>query len=181
MKIYTKTGDAGKTSLFGGERVYKDNIRVEAYGAVDELNATLGVALSENILEKSAFILEKIQNDLFVLGGDLATPFDFSRNLELPRTKKEMTEFLEEQIDELESKTPPLKSFILPGGSKAAALLHLARTVCRRAERIVTRLKKKEKINENILIYLNRLSDLLFVLARYENHYTQTPEKKWVK
>ena len=178
MKIYTKTGDKGETGLLGGGRVPKNDVRVEAYGAVDELNALLGIAENEVISEKTKEILTEIQNHLFVLGADLATP---KENTKIPRVTEEMIEFLEKQIDELDSIIPALRSFILPGGSKGASFLHFARTVCRRAERNVVSLEKKSGINNFVLAYLNRLSDLLFVLARFENFSAKVTEKEWKK
>ena len=179
MKIYTKTGDEGSTSLFGGRRVDKDDLRIKAYGTVDELNALLGSAVSEILDEAFKELLKNIQIDLFIIGSDLATPDDGKINFTVPKTEESLIRKLEEAIDLYSDKLPPLKNFILPGGSKGASLLHLARTVCRRAERSVVELSKNENIGQNILVYLNRLSDLLFVLARYENQLTSTPEVEW--
>ncbi len=181
MKIYTKTGDKGETSLFGGGRVLKNNIRVEAYGTVDELNSALGMIKAWGVSSVTEEAVKKIQNQLFILGGELASNLKRGKELKIPQIEPEDIKFLEEQIDFLESKIPALKNFVLPGGSKGASLLHFARTICRRAERRCVELNQKERINENILIYLNRLSDLLFVLARYENQSSNTPEEKWVK
>ena len=178
MKIYTKTGDKGNTSLFGGKRVPKNNIRIEAYGTVDELNASLGVIISEHVSDSVKNIIKKIQNDLFVLGGDLATPLDNS-NVKIPRTTEIMVSFLEGEIDSHNSKIEELKSFILPGGTKTSALLHLSRTICRRAERRVVELANVEQINEEIVKYLNRLSDLLFIFARFENFVNNVPDIEW--
>ncbi|VAX29046.1 ATP:Cob(I)alamin adenosyltransferase [hydrothermal vent metagenome] len=176
MKIYTKTGDKGKTSLFGGERVDKDDLRVECYGTVDELNSTLGLTITEITNTEVKDTLKQIQNDLFNLAGELATPS--KKEFVSPINQKQI-EFLENQIDNFEEKIPPLKQFILPGGSKGAALLHVARSVCRRSERIVVKLSKNDVISDNIIIYLNRLSDLLFVLARFENDVNQIPDIPW--
>lgn len=176
MKIYTKTGDKGKTSLFGGERVDKDDIRVECYGTVDELNSIIGLTVSEITNTEVKKTLQQIQNDLFSLGGELAT--SIKKEFISPINQKHI-EFLENQIDHFEEKLPPLKQFILPGGSKGAALLHLARSVCRRSERLVVKSSKNNVISENIIIYLNRLSDLLFVLARFENDVNQIPDIPW--
>ena len=178
MKIYTKTGDDGTTALFGGGRVPKDSLRVECYGTIDELNSSIGVAVSEIetlvIREK----LLKIQNHLFNLGGELATP-DESKIIS--RIENKDVGFLENTIDEIEKELQPLKQFILPGGTKGASLLNLSRTICRRAERLVTSLSKIEKISDVILVYLNRLSDLLFVLARYENKVKNVEDIPWQK
>ncbi|MCX6136951.1 MAG: cob(I)yrinic acid a,c-diamide adenosyltransferase [Ignavibacteriales bacterium] len=178
MKIYTKTGDAGVTGLFGGDRVPKDAIRIEAYGEVDELNAVIGMVRASQPPADIDRLLVRIQNDLFVVGADLATPLDqvLSR---VPRIDTGYAEALEKEIDALDAKLPPLKNFVLPGGTSAAALLHFARTVCRRAERAVVTLARAEKIGPEIIIYLNRLSDLLFVLARYANHRAGSVETNW--
>ena len=178
MKIYTKTGDKGETSLFGGKRVPKDSLRIEAYGTVDELNSIIGVCRSLTPAKEIDSILEEIQNDLFTLGADLATPQD-SQSKAVKRIQASDTSRLEQHIDAVEPKLEPLKSFILPGGSQLAALLHFARTVCRRAERVVVHLSRTEQIGEQPVIYLNRLSDLLFVLTRLANKLSDTLETKW--
>lgn len=180
MKIYTRTGDEGKTSLFGGKRVSKDSLRIETYGTVDELNAVLGIARSLCISNEIDKYLYEIQNQLFILGADLASPVSIKKK-NIPRIQSENISFLEKSIDELEAVNEPLRSFILPGGSEIAAQLHFARTVCRRAERLVVRLSKKEKIGKHPLIFLNRLSDFLFVLARWVNKKESIAEIKWVK
>ncbi len=180
MKIYTKIGDKGTTSLFGGGKIPKSDLRLEAYGTVDELNSFLGLAIAKVSSSKSKELLIQVQNDLFVVGSDLAAPKKDSK-YPIPRVEEEMIKFLEEQIDEIESKIPPLKSFILPGGTEAAALINIARAVCRRAERKTVALSEVEKINEKIIVYLNRLSDFLFELARFENFITNTPEREWKK
>ena len=180
MKIYTKTGDKGTTALYGGERVSKDSLRVECYGTVDELNSILGLAnveISDSSVKK---LLVLIQNKLFTMGGELATPSN-KNELNNIRLEAEDIVVLESSIDKYESNLEPLKQFVLPGGSKGAALLHFARSVCRRTERLVTSLSKNEKISKLILIYLNRLSDLLFVLARFENNVNQIPDIPWQK
>lgn len=179
MKIYTKTGDTGETALFGGERVPKDALRIEAYGSVDELNCVLGVIRSLGPDRKISAALLKIQHQLFELGADLATPIVHKSPM-IPRIKASHAAALERTIDSMERALQPLKSFILPGGSVAASQLHLARTVCRRAERNVVRLSRNEDIGSAVIIYLNRLSDLLFVLARYENLSSAHEEVKWV-
>lgn len=178
MKIYTKTGDKGETSLFGGKRVQKDSLRIEAYGTVDELNSIIGVCRSLTPPKQIDTILEKIQNDLFTLGADLATPQD-SQSKAIKRTQASDILRLEQHIDAIEPKLEPLKSFILPGGSHLAAMLHYARTVCRRAERAVVQLSRTEQIGDQPIIYLNRLSDLLFVLARWTNVLSDNSEVKW--
>jgi cob(I)alamin adenosyltransferase len=178
MKIYTKTGDKGDTSLFGGQRVPKDALRIEAYGTVDELNSALGVVRADNANSGIDKILGQIQNQLFNLGADLATP-RANEKKSIKRIEPKEVHALEKFIDSLEPKLKPLRSFILPGGLPTAARLQLARTVCRRAERIVVRLSRNEDIGEHITVYLNRLSDLLFVLARYANHVANVPETKW--
>ncbi|MDZ7765317.1 MAG: cob(I)yrinic acid a,c-diamide adenosyltransferase [Melioribacteraceae bacterium] len=180
MKIYTKTGDKGMTSLFGGKRVWKDDLRIDAYGSVDEINSFLGLAITEISDESIKAVLRKIQNDLFVVGSDLASPREAEKpNSKVTRVDASFFETLENEIDKFNSDLPDLKHFILPGGTKGASFLHAARTICRRAERNVIKLSKNENIGENILIYLNRLSDFLFVLARYENHISQTPDVEW--
>lgn len=177
MKIYTRTGDKGETGLFGGERVSKASRRIEAYGTVDELNSVLGIVRSMNPPKEIDAILETIQGDLFTLGADLATPFESDSSV--PRVQPSDVQRIERQIDAIDPKLQPLKHFILPGGTNVAAMLHFARTVCRRAERRVVKLAKKEEIGEQPVIYLNRLADLLFVLARYANQHSGHEEKKW--
>lgn len=181
MKIYTKTGDDGKTSLFRGGRVSKDNDRIEAYGSIDELNSILGIVLTEITDKEVEKVLIKIQNDLFVVGSDLATVKESNENNDkkVLRVSKEMIEFLEKQIDYFDEKLPPLTNFVLPGGTKSAANLHHARTVCRRAERKVVKLMAAAGISDDVLIYLNRLSDFLFVLSRFENFQANIPDTIW--
>ena len=196
MKIYTKTGDKGETGLMGGERVSKDSLRVAAYGEVDELNAVLGVCLAQigqcehahpkSISKKSApekglhriqIILHQIQQELFSLGSDLSTPYDLK--IKVPRIHHANITQLEKWIDVIEDELPALKNFILPGGSLLAAHLHLARTVCRRAERTIVSLEKTASLNQSLLVYVNRLSDLLFVMARFANSLEKKTEEKW--
>ncbi len=182
MKIYTKTGDAGETSLFGGQRVLKDDLRIETYGTVDELNSIIGIVIAENVNSEIREILVKVQNNLFTLGSDLATPLDKGKgNFVIPRIEKGQVDELETFIDSIEYKLPELKSFILPGGTKAASYLHLARTVCRRGERNAVTLAKNVDIGAFPVVYLNRLSDLLFVLARFENFSSNRPDVEWKK
>ncbi|MBI5216031.1 MAG: cob(I)yrinic acid a,c-diamide adenosyltransferase [Ignavibacteriae bacterium] len=178
MKIYTKTGDKGETSLFGGKRVTKDALRIEAYGTVDELNSMLGVCRSLNSVQEIDSILNDLQQSLFTLGADLATPSDV-QNKSVTRIQETDIRPLEHTIDSISEKLQPLTSFILPGGNRAAAMIHLARTVCRRAERLVVQLSHEEEINRESIVFLNRLSDLLFVLARYVNALSNTSEVKW--
>jgi cob(I)alamin adenosyltransferase len=179
-KIYTKTGDNGETGLFGGGRVPKYSIRIDAYGTVDELNSFIGLAVTEVKGANVAALLKKIQNELFTIGSNLASPGnDESKNNLIPQVTSHFIKEAENAIDEFEEKLEPLKNFILPGGSKGAALLHACRTVCRRAERKVVELKSKEIVNGNIVIFLNRLSDLFFVLARHENMISNVPDVKW--
>tara|TARA_B100001057_G_scaffold461291_1_gene513130 strand:- start:613 stop:1173 length:561 start_codon:yes stop_codon:yes gene_type:complete len=171
-KIYTKTGDRGDTALGNGERVLKDNLRVSAYGNVDELNASIGVVtlyVTSGLKRK----LKNIQNDLFDLGADLCVPIS-EDNIDRLRVSSNQIEAIEAEIDEMNNILEPLNSFVLPGGCKAATFLHLARTICRRAERSIVSLRSKEEINENTLVYLNRLSDWLFVASRVENQENST-------
>ncbi|GMR25757.1 MAG: cob(I)yrinic acid a,c-diamide adenosyltransferase [Ignavibacteria bacterium] len=180
MKIYTKTGDKGETGLFGGERVSKDSIRIQAYGTIDELNSFIGLAVTEVADDTVKEILQNIQNRLFTIGADLSTPdSEKNKKLNIFRTPEEFYLDIEKAIDHYESKLDELKNFILPGGSKGAALLHICRTITRRAEREVVVLNKTVKIGDNIIIFLNRLSDLFFVLARFENTVTHTPDIEW--
>ena len=171
-RIYTKTGDTGQTSLGDGQRVDKDHVRVAAYGSVDELNSVLGLLLAQGGDLADADLLRSIQNDLFDVGADLCVP---PAQGEGPgqrlRVRPEQAERLEQAIDRLNAELAPLTSFVLPGGEPAAAWCHLARTVCRRAERDVVTLARSEAVNSQVVIYLNRLSDLLFVLARVYNKH----------
>lgn len=179
MKIYTKTGDLGETSLFGGRRLPKHHIRIEAYGTVDEMNAVLGLAVAHCPLPDLRASLERVQAELFELGADLATPLD-AQTSHIVRVHEANVQWLEGEIDAWEATLPPLQNFILPGGSETGALLHIARTVCRRAERAVTALAEVEPVNEQTLRYLNRLSDWLFVLARVVNHRQGVTETQWL-
>lgn len=178
MKIYTKTGDSGETSLFSGGRVSKTHLRVEAYGTVDELNSVLGVVRASKPSIQADGWLETVQNQLFRLGSDLATPLDAKAEW-LVRIDADNIAWVEERIDAITAALPELKNFILPGGALAAAQLHVARTVCRRAERVVAALGNQEEIGAHVLIYLNRLSDFLFTLARYENQQAGVSEMRW--
>ncbi len=179
MKIYTGKGDKGETGLYGGKRVLKNSPRIEAYGIVDELNSFVGLAITEVVDKDVKALLLKIQNQLFAVGADLATPEEKKQDGD--GTPAEFYSNIEKEIDKFDAKLEELKSFILPGGSKSAAHLHICRTVARRAERAVGSLKNSVEIGDNILIFLNRLSDLFFVLARYENKVSGNPDVKWEK
>ena len=178
-KLYTRKGDEGDTSLGGGQRVPKDSLRVTAYGTVDELNACLGVALAAGLTPRLAELLPPIQNELFHLGSDLCFLEDDKAAASLPQIEARHIERLEAHIDEFNRALGPLQNFILPGGSLGAAHLHVARTVCRRAERAVVALARKEPIGAFALRYLNRLSDLLFIMARYENQQRGVADPLW--
>jgi cob(I)alamin adenosyltransferase len=177
--IYTKTGDQGETGLFGGGRVAKDDPRVEAYGEVDELNAALGVARSTGLDPQLEALAADIQAQLFTLGAVLATPSGTKAETHIPKVRPEWSAALERAIDEFDRELARLQQFILPGGSPAASHLHLARTVCRRAERRVVSLSHAAPIDPQLLVYLNRLSDLLFVMARVANHRAGLPDVPW--
>jgi cob(I)alamin adenosyltransferase len=178
-KIYTKTGDDGTTGLIGGLRTKKSNPRIVAYGSVDELNASLGVILSlKKLGEDIQDLLVQIQNDLFIVGADLANPnLDNKSN----RVSSQMIAYLEKQIDKLEEKLSPITYFILPGGDTIASYLHLSRTICRRAETNIVSLSESESINNNCVVYMNRLSDLLFVVARIVNKRKKIRDVAWKK
>ncbi len=182
MKVYTRTGDDGTTALFGGDRVAKTHPRITAYGTVDEANAALGLvrALGSGApgFERVDPMLNRIQQELFVLGGDLAAPHE--TNYPVPRVEAAHVERLEREIDGLEEDLPALKHFVLPGGSPAGAALHVARTVARRAERHTVDLAKLEPVSDHAARYLNRLSDFLFVLARWVNRQAGVAEATWV-
>ncbi len=178
MKIYTRTGDQGTTSLFSGGRVPKYHLRVESYGTVDELNSILGLARAQQPSAATDEALARIQHQLFNLGADLATPLD-APSQHIVRMDAASVSWLEELIDQMMAELPALTYFILPGGSPAAATLHVARTVCRRAERLVAQLQEGEAVGDQVLPYLNRLSDYLFTLARWENQQAGIPEEKW--
>lgn len=185
MKIYTKTGDKGETALYGGTRVSKASARVESYGNIDELNSFIGVAKSQIDEAEVLAQLKKIQFNLFTVGSEAATPIDklFLANgkprLSLLLDENDINE-LEVWMDNFEEKLQPLQYFILPGGGKAATALHVARTVCRRAERSLVFLKESEEVRPELIKYLNRLSDYLFVLARYVSKLHNEPEEYWI-
>ena len=178
-KIYTRTGDDGTTGLGTGQRVSKASPRIEAYGAVDELNACVGMVLASRPADDLVEPLRRIQNDLFHAGADLCIPEADKAGRATPTIDARHIEWAEQLIDRLNAQLPPLENFILPGGSLAAAHLHVARTVCRRAEREVLRLGQAEPIGGHVLTFLNRLSDLLFVMARHENKQAGVPEPLW--
>lgn len=180
MKVYTKTGDKGQTSLIGGTRVAKNDIRLEAYGSVDELNCYLGMIRSFNVDEKIVNELITIQTILFVVGGNLATDTTV-KNVDVKLgCKEEDVVLLEQAIDRMDSELPPLKYFVLPGGSQAVSFCHIARTVCRRVERRILDLNGETEVNELILRYINRLSDYLFVLSRKVASDAGVEEIKWI-
>lgn len=184
MKIYTKTGDKGETTLFGGTRVKKYDLRIEAYGTIDELNSHIGLIRDQKIDSSTFDSLIKIQNELFTLGAMLATPPNKEKlksgkdRLKIPKINDSAIQFLENEMDKMNETLPPMKSFVLPGGHTTVSYCHISRCICRRAERLTVELNDNEKINNSILIYLNRLSDYLFVLARkltLDNNATEIP------
>jgi cob(I)alamin adenosyltransferase len=181
MKIYTRTGDAGETALFGGGRVRKDHARVAAYGEVDELNAVIGWALTQLASGPTAERLARVQHDLFTLGSALATPpaRPGRRRPDTPALPSARVGEMEAWMDEMDAELPPLERFILPGGTHSAAALHVARTVCRRAERAVVTLAASDPVEPDVITYLNRLSDLLFVCARHENARARQADVPW--
>ncbi len=177
MKIYTKSGDDGKTGLFHGPRVSKDDARIEAYGTVDELSSVLGMARSNGLPEDIDTTLERIQHQLFSLGAELATPDPSEHGTALISSTE--TDWIEETIDRLDGQLEPLTTFILPAGTPAAASLHHARVVCRRAERRVVTLSRATELSTEALTYLNRVGDLLFVMARYANFAAGKSDVPW--
>jgi cob(I)alamin adenosyltransferase len=179
MKIYTRTGDAGQTSLYGGRRVDKDDARVEAYGNVDETNACLGLARSQGLPDVIDRVVERLQAELFVVGAELACAPGNESRLRLPLLGEEHVTALEADIDRSEAVLAPLRSFVLPAGTPGAAALHLSRTVCRRAERSLIAVSRESAVRPVVLKYVNRLSDLLFVLARGANHHAAVPDVPW--
>ena len=186
MKIYTKTGDKGTTALFGGTRVPKYHLRIESYGTVDELNSYIGLIKDQEIHQDLKNSLLKIQNELFTLGAMLATPPEKEtlksgkERLNIPKIDESSIQFLENEIDMMNEELPKMTHFILPGGHQTVSFCHIARCVCRRAERLSVALNDEEIINQNILKYLNRLSDYLFVLARKLSKDLQIEEIKWI-
>lgn len=186
MKVYTKTGDSGKTSLFGGTRVPKYHIRIESYGTIDELNSYIGLIRDQKIDTIYKNILQKIQKKLFTLGAVLATPPEKEtlkngkKRLNINTITNNDIQLLEQKIDLMDSSLPPMTHFVLPGGHTTVSFCHIARCICRRAERLTVQLNETEPIDENILKYLNRLSDYLFVLARKLSYELQADEVKWI-
>lgn len=178
MKIYTRTGDAGETSLFGGERVSKAELRIEVYGTVDELNSWIGLLRDQKVNNKRAEVLIEIQDRLFTIGSWLAT-IDSEKLANLPALTEHDVSFLEIQIDQMENVLPAMRNFILPGGHESVSFGHVTRTVCRRAERLAVRLNRAEEINPLIVKYLNRLSDYLFVLCRKMSAELSAIETAW--
>ncbi len=168
-RVYTRTGDDGTTGLGGGQRVAKDSPRIEAYGTVDELSSAIGVAVALGLDPRLAETLARVQNDLFNLGSDLCILEEDKARMPVPVVEERHVDALERLMDDLSRELPPLANFILPGGTPGAAQLHVARTVCRRAERLAVALARDEAVGPNVVRYLNRLSDALFVMARYEN------------
>ncbi len=182
MKIYTKTGDDGTSELYGGKRVLKSISRIEAYGTIDELNSCIGIVLLEEMQKDTNESLQWLQNILFTAGTDLAAPYELDeKTTRVDRISENDVVTLEKMIDALSDGLPELQNFILPGGTKTAAHIHFARCVCRRAERQIVLTKINENINENLLKFVNRLSDYLFVLARYENFRSGIAETLWKK
>jgi cob(I)alamin adenosyltransferase len=181
LKIYTKTGDLGETGLFGGGRVRKDHPRTAAYGDVDELNSAIGLARATAPVELFDDLLEAVQRDLFAIGGRLATPEPekVAKTIAKAVLPPERAESFERVMDDAEAELPPLSAFVLPGGTPKAAVLHVARTVCRRAERSAVHLASEVEVPPEVLVYLNRLSDLLFTLARLANHRAGSPDITW--
>jgi len=186
MKIYTKTGDKGTTALFGGTRVPKHHIRIESYGTVDELNSHIGLIRDQDISESHKQLLNHIQDRLFTLGAILATDPEKAvlksgkERLNIPKISEEDITLLENKIDEMNDSLPPMTNFILPGGDQTVSFCHIARCVCRRAERHTSFLNENEPVEEHVLIYLNRLSDFLFVLARKLSQELKAEEIKWI-
>lgn len=186
MKIYTKTGDTGETSLFGGTRVKKYDLRIEAYGTVDELNSYIGLIRDQKIDSSTFDSLIKIQNELFTLGAMLATPPDKEKlksgkdRLKISKINEKEIQFLENEMDKMNETLPPMKNFVLPGGHTTVSYCHIARCVCRRTERLTVELNDIKYVNDNIIIYLNRLSDYLFVLARKLTLDNKATEIPWI-
>lgn len=179
MKIYTKTGDAGETGLFGGARVSKASLRVDAYGQVDELNSTIGWARVEISDHGIDSLLNRIQNELFEVGAELGSTTESKQKSAISLIEEDRVQALERAIDQYEQGPPALSTFVLPGGTEAAARFHLARCICRRAERALVALAAEEPLRGELFHYLNRLSDLLFVLARYSNHQAGLSDIPW--
>ena len=183
MKLYTRSGDDGTTGLFSGARVSKDHPRIEAYGTVDEFNACLGLAMSALVIKEHDFMrrmLSSIQSRLFEIGADLATPHGSAHESKIVRINEDQVAHVEAWIDEIDAKNEPLRCFIMPGGCELASRLHLARTICRRAERLMVALSHTEPVGEAMMRYMNRVSDLLFAMARLANKMANVPEEPWI-
>ncbi len=178
-RVYTRTGDDGTTGLAGGQRVAKDSLRIESFGTVDELSSTLGVALAHGLDPQLAGPVRRIQNELLHLGSDLCVREEDKERIKVPVIEQRHVDALEALLDDLTDRLGPLANFILPGGSPGAAHLHVARTVCRRAERLLVALARQEAIGPCVLTYVNRLSDALFVMARFENLQKGIPDPLW--
>jgi cob(I)alamin adenosyltransferase len=179
MKIYTKTGDKGFTSLIGGTRVVKHHIRIESYGTIDELNSYIGLISDQDIALHDKDLLKQVQDRLFTIGSSLASDPEKSRMI-IPDLHVEDIELLEKEMDKMNGQLPELRHFILPGGSNAISFCHIARCVCRRAERITVHLAEEGTVDEKVIIYLNRLSDYLFTLARKIGNDNKIPENQWL-
>lgn len=178
MKIYTKTGDQGSTSLFGGKRVLKSDLRIDTYGTIDELNSWMGVLRDQPVNQNRNAVLIEIQDRLFTIGSILATE-PGNTKVKIPALAETDIQFLEKEIDGMDAALPPMKFFVLPGGHPAVSFGHVTRTVCRRAERLVIALNQTDSINELVIKYLNRLSDYLFMLCRIMTHELNAPETPW--
>lgn len=178
MKVYTKTGDKGTTGLLGGTRVLKSNLRIEAYGTVDELNSHVGMVRDQEVCESRHDELVQIQNTLFVIGSHLASDPEKSK-VQIPELSETLIEFLENAIDQMDTELPEMRNFVLPGGHVSVSAGHIARCVCRRAERNAIALSQEDKVDELIIKYLNRLSDYLFVLCRWMSLKTNADEVPW--
>jgi cob(I)alamin adenosyltransferase len=178
MKIYTKTGDAGTTSLFGGERVLKSHYRIDAYGTVDELNSFVGLLRDQSVNQSRQEILIEVQNKLFTIGAILATE-PGNEKVKVPQLQEADVQALEKAIDAMDANLPPIKNFVLPGGHQSVSFGHVARTVCRRAERLIIGLNAQEKVQPLVIQYMNRLSDYLFVLCRQMTADLGVPETPW--
>jgi cob(I)alamin adenosyltransferase len=178
-RVYTRTGDDGRTGLGGGQRVPKDSPRIEAYGTVDELNSSIGAAIAAGLVSELVEKLRGIQNELFHLGSDLSILEEDKARMPVPRIEERHVTELEKTMDALTEQLAPLENFVLPGGAAGAAALHVARTVCRRAERRVIALSRVEPVGPQTIVYLNRLSDALFVMARFENAKRGVPDVLW--
>ena len=179
MKIYTKTGDTGKTSLVGGTRISKGALKIESYGTVDELNSWIGVLRDLPVNQSRKYILKEIQDRLFTIGADLASESEIVKQKKVPDLFETDVELLEKAMDDMNEEIPPLRAFVLPGGDLAVSYAHVARTVCRRAERNVIRLSEVEEVNELVIRYLNRLSDYLFVVSRKITQELDAEEVAW--